>query len=90
VERAAAALASAQGRIGLARDRRIPLAEQALRSTLAAYQGGKENFNEVLTAFRDVRTAREEYHAAVSDHLKAWAALEWATGGELSVPDSKN
>ncbi len=90
VERATVLLASAQGRIGLAQDRRIPLAEQALRSTLAAYQGGKENFNDVLTAFRDARAAREEYHAAVSDHLKAWAALEWATGGELSVPDSKD
>lgn len=84
VERAAAALTSAQGRMELARDRQIPLARQALQSALASYQGGKTDFNSVLMAFRDTRMAREEYHVAVSDHLKAWAALEWATGGTLS------
>jgi len=41
------------------------------------------NFNDVLTAFRELRAARESFHFAVAEHLKAWAALEWAVGGEL-------
>ena len=66
------------------RERQIPLAGQTLQSALASYQGGKMDFNDVLMAFGDMRMAEEEYHRAVSDHLKAWAALEWATGGTLN------
>ncbi len=83
VERAFAALESAWGRMELARDRRIPLAQRASGSTLTAYQGGKAGFNEVLMASRDLRAARKDYYEAIADHLKAWAALEWATGGEI-------
>lgn len=83
VQRAAASLTSALGRLKLARDRRIPLANRVEHSTLSAYQGGKTDFNNVLAAFRETRQATEEYHRAVADHLKAWAALEWATGGAL-------
>lgn len=90
VDRAAAALSSAQGRIELEQSRRIPLARQVLRSSLAAYQGGRTDFNNVLAAFREARMSREEYHLAVSDHLKAWADLEYATGGELSILSLKD
>jgi outer membrane protein TolC len=85
VESAAAALEAAWDRLELAKNRRIPLAAQSLRAALAAYQGGKIGFGDVLLAFRELRLAREAYHLGVSDHLKAWAALEWAVGGALPV-----
>jgi len=89
VEIAVSALESASGRLELSKGRRIPLAAQALQSSLAAYQGGKMDFNDLLMAFRELRMARESYHMAVAEHLKAWAALEWAVGGELWVTATK-
>ena len=86
VDRAVAMLTSAQERMELEQNRRIPLAEQSLRSSLAAYQGGRSDFNGVLMAFRELRMAREDYHMAVADHLKAWADLEYASGGSIIGP----
>ena len=89
VERAFAELSFASGRLDLATNRRIPLANQTLQSSLSAYRGGKGDFNSVIMAFRELREARQKYHTAVADHLKAWASLEWATGGTLNVSVSK-
>ena len=84
VERAAAALRTAAGRVEVMENRIIPLADQTFQSALLSYRNGKMDLSNALMAYRETRTAREEYHLAVADHLKAWAALEWATGGTLN------
>lgn len=86
VETARSALQSASERLRLSRERQIPLAAQMAQSVQSEYRQGRADFGEWIESLRAVRRAREEYHQAASDHLKAWANLEWLTGGNL--PDA--
>ncbi len=84
LDRSRSDLESASDRLKLARERQIPVAAQMAQSVQAEYRQGTADFNEVIMSLREVRMAREQYHQAASDHLKAWANLEWVTGGNLS------
>jgi len=85
LEKAVGDLESASGRVKLSQEKRIPIAAQMVQSVQSEYRQGSADFNELILSLREARMAREEYHRAVSDHLKAWANLDWVTGGNLSA-----
>jgi outer membrane protein TolC len=80
---AGAALEASTRRAALARDRLEPAARASLEAARKDYATGSVPFAEVVEALREVRMAREEYHRAAADALKAWAALERARGGTI-------
>lgn len=82
---AEAMLEATTRRAALARDRLEPAARASLDAAREDYATGSVPFAEVIEALREVRRAREEYHRAAADALKAWAALERAKGGTIRV-----
>jgi outer membrane protein TolC len=81
IESSRAAWEAAVGRARLARERTVPLSQRIAAVVRAEYAAGSAGFAEVTGALREERTAREEYHRATADCLKAWADLEYAVGG---------
>jgi cobalt-zinc-cadmium efflux system outer membrane protein len=71
----------------LAGDALLPQAEQALQSTLSAYQTGKGDFQELMDAYRGALSARLERHMAAARVMQGRAELERAVGMDLdSIP----
>jgi len=67
----------------LYRDTLIPLAHEAFKVMLIAYQGGKTDFATLIMTFRQESDARSTYLQAVNSLLAARVALEQAAGGTL-------
>ncbi|HKP95312.1 MAG TPA: TolC family protein [Fibrobacteria bacterium] len=71
----------------LAGDALVPQAEQALNSSLSAYQTGKGDFMALLDAYRASLGARLERDMAAAKLMRSRAELERAVGMELdSIP----
>ena len=58
----------------------VSQAEQLARMAQKGFEAGATSYLEVLEAQRTLKAVRTEYYAALADHLKAIAQLEWATG----------
>lgn len=67
----------------LAGDALLPQAEQALQSTLSAYQTGKGDFQALMDAYRRALSARLERHLAAARVMQGRAELERAVGMDL-------
>jgi outer membrane protein TolC len=71
----------------LAGDALVPQSEQALNSSLSAYQTGKGGFMGLLDAYRAALAARLEKDMAAAKSLQSRAELERAVGMDLdSIP----
>jgi outer membrane protein TolC len=71
----------------LAGDALVPQSEQALNSSLSAYQTGKGEFMGLLDAYRAALSARLEKDMAAAKSLQSRAELERAVGMDLdSIP----
>jgi len=64
-------------------------AEQLAEMAQKGYKTGANNYLEVLEAQRTLRAVRTGYYTALADYRKALAQLEWATGMDISVIESK-
>ena len=67
----------------LAQDALIPLASQAVTSSLAAYQGGKGSFMEVMEALRNLSQQKMAYYKNLVDLEQRIVLLEQAVGAPL-------
>jgi cobalt-zinc-cadmium efflux system outer membrane protein len=61
----------------------IPQAEATYRAALAAYQANRQDFESLLSSFRDLLDFEEQYQKELSEHESALARLESLTGVAL-------
>jgi outer membrane protein TolC len=61
----------------------IPQAEATYRAALAAYQANRQDFETLLSSFRDLLDFEEQYQKELSEHESALARLESLTGVAL-------
>lgn len=61
----------------------LPQTDQALQSTLAAYQTDKADFLSLLDSYRMLQMFKMEYYMAVGEYFTALAELERALGTDL-------
>jgi len=61
----------------------IPQAEATFRAAQAAYQANRQDFETLLSSFRDVLDFEEQYQKELSEHESALARLESLTGVTL-------
>ncbi|HEU5415731.1 MAG TPA: TolC family protein [Candidatus Angelobacter sp.] len=61
----------------------MPQARATLQSALAAYQANRQDFETLLSSFRDVLDFEEQYQKELSEHESALARLESLTGVTL-------
>ena len=61
----------------------MPQAQAMFRSSMAAYQANREDFETLLSSFRDVLAFEEQYQKELSEHESALARLESLTGVTL-------
>jgi outer membrane protein TolC len=61
----------------------LPQADQAYRSTLAAYENDETDFLSLLDSFRMLQMLRMEYIMVVEEYVTSLAVLERAVGGSL-------
>jgi outer membrane protein, heavy metal efflux system len=61
----------------------IPQAEATYRAALAAYQANRQDFETLLSSFRDLLDFEEQYQKELSEHESALAHLESLTGVSL-------
>jgi outer membrane protein, heavy metal efflux system len=61
----------------------LPQAEATLRSAMAAYESNRQDFETLLSSFRDVLDFEEQYQKELSEHESALARLESLTGVTL-------
>ena len=61
----------------------IPQAEATYRAALAAYQANRQDFEMLLSSFRDLLDFEEQYQKELSEHETALARLESLTGVTL-------
>jgi cobalt-zinc-cadmium efflux system outer membrane protein len=61
----------------------IPQAEATYRAALAAYQANRQDFETLLSSFRDLLDFEEQYQKELSEHESALARLESLTGVTL-------
>jgi outer membrane protein, heavy metal efflux system len=61
----------------------MPQAEATLRSAMAAYQANRQDFETLLSSFRDVLDFEEQYQKELTEHESALARLESLTGVTL-------
>jgi cobalt-zinc-cadmium efflux system outer membrane protein len=61
----------------------IPQAEATYRAALAAYQANRQDFETLLSSFRDLLGFEEQYQKELSEHESALARLESLTGVTL-------
>jgi outer membrane protein, heavy metal efflux system len=61
----------------------IPQAEATYRAALAAYQANRQDFESLLSSFRDLLDFEEQYQKELSEHESALAHLESLTGVDL-------
>src|SRR5260370_21263350 len=61
----------------------MPQAEATFRSAMAGYESNRQDFETLLSSFRDVLDFEEQYQKELSDHESALARLESLTGVTL-------
>ena len=61
----------------------MPQAEATLRAAMAAYQANRQDFETLLSSFRDALDFEEQYQKELSEHESALARLESLTGVTL-------
>ncbi len=61
----------------------MPQAEATLRAAMAAYQSNRQDFETLLSSFRDALDFEEQYQKELSEHESALARLESLTGVTL-------
>jgi cobalt-zinc-cadmium efflux system outer membrane protein len=61
----------------------IPQAEATYHAALAAYQANRQDFETLLSSFRDLLDFEEQYQKELSEHESALARLESLTGVDL-------
>lgn len=61
----------------------MPQAEATFRSAMAAYQANRQDFETLLSSFRDVLDIEEQYQKELSEHESALARLESLAGVTL-------
>lgn len=61
----------------------IPQAEATFRAAQAAYQANRQDFETLISSFRDVLDFEEQYQKELSEHESALARLESLTGVTL-------
>jgi outer membrane protein, heavy metal efflux system len=61
----------------------MPQAEATFRSAMAAYQANRQDFETLLSSFRDVLDFDQQYQKELSEHESALARLESLTGVTL-------
>jgi outer membrane protein TolC len=61
----------------------MPQAEATLRSAMAAYEAGRQDFETLISSFREVLELEEQYQKELSEHESALARLESLTGVTL-------
>jgi cobalt-zinc-cadmium efflux system outer membrane protein len=62
----------------------LPQAEATFRAAITAYQANRQDFETLLSSFRDVLDFEEQYQKELSEHESALARLESLTG--VTVP----
>lgn len=62
----------------------VSQAEQLARMAQKGFEAGANSYLEVLEAQRTLKAVRTEYYAALANHQKALAQLEWATGSRVT------
>jgi len=71
------------GQLKIYREGLMPQAEATFRSAMAAYQANRQDFETLLSSFRDVLDFDEQYQKELSEHESALARLESLTGVTL-------
>lgn len=61
----------------------MPQAQATFQSAMAAYQANRQDFETLLSSFRDVLDFEEQYQKELSEHESALARLESLTGVTL-------
>ena len=61
----------------------IPQAQATFESAMSAYQANRQDFETLLSSFRDVLDFQEQYQKELSEHESALARLESLTGVTL-------
>lgn len=61
----------------------LPQAQATFRAAMAAYQANRQDFETLLSSFRDVLNLEEQYQLQLSEHESALARLEALTGETL-------
>ena len=61
----------------------MPQAEATFRAAMAAYQSNRQDFETLLSSFRDVLQFEQDYQKQLSEHESALARLESLTGVTL-------
>ncbi|HSK44172.1 MAG TPA: TolC family protein [Candidatus Binatia bacterium] len=61
----------------------MPQAEATFRAAITAYQANRQDFETLLSSFRDVLDFEEQYQKELSEHESALARLESLTGVTL-------
>lgn len=83
VQSAAARVGETQQAIRLYRERSLPVAQQALDSSQAAYVTGRVDFLRLLEAQRRFLMVQEKHAEAVTEYYRRLADLERAAGGPI-------
>ncbi len=74
----------ADRRINLYRDTLLPKAEESLKATLTAFQGGKASFTDMIDAQRLLLEFQLSYERGLSDKIQRLAELEMLTGQQIA------
>ena len=61
----------------------LPQAEATFRAAITSYQANRQDFETLLSSFRDVLDFEEQYQKELSEHESALARLESLTGVTL-------
>ena len=61
----------------------LPQAQATFRAAMAAYQANRQDFETLLSSFRDVLNVEEQYQLQLSEHETALARLGALTGETL-------
>lgn len=70
-------------RLRIYREGLIPQAQATFQAAMAAYQANRQDFETLLSSFRDVLDFEEQYQKELSEHESALARLESLTGVAL-------
>jgi cobalt-zinc-cadmium efflux system outer membrane protein len=74
---------TAEERLKIYRDGLVPQSEATFQSALSAYQSNKQDFESLLSGFRDVLNLDVEYRSELVEHESALAELERLTGVDV-------
>jgi outer membrane protein TolC len=74
---------TAAEQLRILREGLMPQSEAAFRAATAAYQANRQDFETLLSSFRDALDFEEQYQKELSEHESALARLESLTGVTL-------